>query len=331
MKLLLFVVLTFSSQAFAVDYNLCNDAINNTFKKNKNFPYGFIQLNSNGEIEAAPCSLNQKDKNCSIKSFDRVKLPESYVVSQNPVNGLVMKPEDRQFKIVREGLEVKKIISGQDELQLTVSNGKCVAKALISEVKEENVREMSFDLVACKTFHEVEKKYGQKLSDCYAQDLEILKKSSTKNVLKVGTSCQVELKDIYKNMVSLKSDILSRYGSDPTLIRKPFASITPPAVFNDQVIENFICAYEASFVGSSGKKDCSNNGTFAVEASTDTSLGVILSNKKTCALVYSDMTLNDAAIFTKKSPDSLVYVLNEEGTEAGKVQSGGGSSKGKNQ
>lgn len=310
-----------------VDFSLCNDVINKTFMKDKTFPNGFITINTKGQVEAAQCG-SAKSK-CSVKSFNRLNpSKEEFKVTQDSSFG-PFKQVDRSFTVYRNGNgQIEKIVSEADELQISYTSKKCVATALIAEIPEENVREMNFDLVACKTFYEIQKRYGQKLSDCFAKDVETLKNSSDKSVTKFGVGCSNELKDVYKNLQSLKSDIISRYENDKSLKRQPFKSIVPPSVFNDQVIENFLCSYEA--VNASAVKNCDSN-IFNIGTPSETAIGVILGNKKTCGLIYSDAVLGNQEIFKAKSPDSLVFTLLDAKSGSGSSVTKGGGTKGAGQ
>lgn len=327
MKLLVLTALALSSVAHAqIDYSLCNDTINRTFQKEKNYPNGFIQITPTGEIEVAACGTDKRPSRCKMKSFTRLDFQEEYKVTQEPISG-PYKPIDKIFRISREpDGKISKIISGEDELQIEYTDKKCVATSLIADIPKENVREMNFDIIACKTFHEIDKKYGKKMSDCFSKDVSSITQADSKSIKRIGVGCTSELKDTYKHLVSLKSDLIGRYADDKTLKRKPFVDIVPPSVFNDQIIENFICSFEASFFPTSGKKECSSH-VFELTAPSETALGVILGNKKTCSLIYSDATLDNEEIFKPKSFDSLVYSLVKP-VSAGKRSGGGSKAKG---
>lgn len=330
MKLFVLAALTLTTAAHAqFDFSLCNDSINRTFQKDKTFPHGFVQINGRGEIEAAKCG-GDKASRCQIKSFNRYAPKEDYKVVQQAAYGPYLEAV-KDFTIVR-GLDgkISKIISGEDELQLSYTDKKCVATALVADIPDENIREMNFDLIACKTFHEIQKRHGQKMSDCYSKDMSNLTEADTKSIKKIGTSCTNELKETYKHLVSLKADIISRYSDDATLKRKPFINIVPPSVFNDQIIENFICSYEASFSAPSGKKECAQN-VFELTAPSETALGVILGNKKTCNLIFSENTLNNEEIFKPKYFDSLVYSLVLPQTGGKRIEKDGSQTRAKSQ
>lgn len=320
---------TAHAQQEGFDYSLCNDIINKTFQKDKSFPNGFIQISAKGQIEAAQCG--QGKSKCAINSFNRFSGKEDYKATQDASYG-PYKQAERSFTVIRdENGYISKIVSEADELQISYTAKKCVATALVANIPEENVREMNFDLVACKTFHEIQKRYGQKFSDCYAKDIETLKNSTNKDVKKIGGTCAAELKDVYKNLLSLKSDIISRYEGDKTLKRQPFKSIVPPSVFNDQVIENFICSFESTMGAPSERKECGSS-IFNLSTPGETALGVILANKKTCGLIFSDNVLNNEEIFKAKNYDSMVYTLLEAKSGSGAIASkGGGGKKGSGQ
>jgi hypothetical protein len=279
-------------------YSHCNETINKIFAVDSNYPYGFIRLDPEGSIVAAECA----EGGCKIKNFSKNDGVEVFDVSQNRFQ----KPNEntiQQFVVKKEHKKITSISSGGKEIAISFISGKCVPTHIISNNDQKGVREVDFDLLACKTNHELRKAFKTGFEKCVREGREVL--NNTKDIKTIGQQCRNELETVYRSYVSEKKAMIDRYSKENSLKRKPFKDLDSLDFNSDLIIEKFICSYEKAFITSSQVKACSTN-VFDFKHPSDSALYTFFQSDY-CSVIYPDTLLNDESLFSRINPNYYAY------------------------